>query len=47
MVLLDAYGSPKHEPQKRAIDACAEKFGVMAASLPTGQGLIIKPAIGF
>ncbi|MFO1043995.1 MAG: TylF/MycF/NovP-related O-methyltransferase [Planctomycetaceae bacterium] len=46
MVLLDDYGFPQHEPQKRAIDACAEKFGVMAASLPTGQGLIIKPAMG-
>lgn len=45
MVLLDDYGFRKHESQKRAMDECARQYGVMVASLPTGQGLIIKPAI--
>lgn len=44
MVLLDDYGFGRHEEQKRAMDDCARQQGVMVASLPTGQGLIIKPA---
>ena len=45
MVLLDDYGFGRHEEQKKAMDDCAHREGVMVASLPTGQGLIVKPAI--
>jgi hypothetical protein len=44
IVLLDDYGFRGHELQKSALDACAEKCGVTIAALPTGQGLVIKPA---
>lgn len=44
MVLLDDYGFRNHEMQKHAMDECAQRHGVMVASLPTGQGLVIKPA---
>jgi hypothetical protein len=44
IVLLDDYGFGEHVAQKTEIDRCAERIGVMIASLPTGQGLIIKPA---
>lgn len=39
VVLLDDYG---YQPQKDGLDAWAEKNLVPIASLPTGQGLIIK-----
>ena len=35
---------PRDE-QRRAIDAVAGELGVAVAMLPTGQGLIIKPAV--
>lgn len=44
MVLLDDYAFRGHRAQKTAMDQCVEKFGVMIAALPTGQGLVIKPA---
>lgn len=43
IVVLDDYAYDGYEPQKRAIDALAVEFGVLAVSLPTGQGLLIRP----
>ncbi len=45
VVLLDDYAWQKHETQKYAIDQFAESVGVAVASLPTGQGLIVKPPV--
>jgi hypothetical protein len=42
-VLLDDYAYQGFESQKHAMDAVAKEKGVMIASLPTGQGLLIKP----
>ncbi|MFH1740616.1 MAG: TylF/MycF/NovP-related O-methyltransferase [bacterium] len=43
IVVLDDYGWDIHFEQKRAFDAFAERKGVKILSMPTGQGLIIKP----
>lgn len=43
VVVLDDYGSLAHRAQKDAHDAFAERMGVSILSLPTGQGLILKP----
>lgn len=43
MVVYDDYGSPSHGAQKQAIDAFAAERAVSVLSLPTGQGLIVKP----
>jgi len=42
-VVLDDYGWEKHIVQKRAFDDFALRHRVPILSLPTGQGLIIKP----
>ena len=42
-VVLDDYGWEKHIVQKHAFDDFAGRMGVPILSLPTGQGLIIKP----
>jgi hypothetical protein len=42
-VLLDDYAYHGYEAQKAAMDAFAESKGVAIASLPTGQGLLIRP----
>jgi O-methyltransferase len=42
-IVLDDYGWRKHVEQKRAFDEFASKRGVQVLSLPTGQGLILKP----
>lgn len=42
-VLLDDYGWAAHGSQKKAWDEFARGRGVMVLSLPTGQGLIMKP----
>jgi len=42
-VLLDDYGHSGHEEQKRAFDGFALSKDVKILTLPTGQGLIIKP----
>lgn len=42
-VVLDDYGWLLHAAQKRAIDAFAARAGVEVLSLPTGQGLLLKP----
>ncbi len=43
VVVLDDYGWSVHYEQKKAFDAFAKKHGVSVLSLPTGQGLLIKP----
>jgi hypothetical protein len=42
-VLLDDYAYVGYEAQKHAMDALAAKLDVAIASLPTGQGLLVKP----
>jgi len=42
-MLLDDYGWAGHIVQKRAFDRFADQRGVPILSLPTGQGLILKP----
>jgi macrocin-O-methyltransferase TylF-like protien len=44
-VLLDDYAYFGYAPQKLAMDDFARERGVSVCSLPTGQGLIIKPAL--
>jgi len=43
VLLLDDYGHAGHELQKEAFDEFAQKHEVPILSLPTGQGLILKP----
>lgn len=43
VVVLDDYGFSQFIRQKHAFDAFARARGVAVLSLPTGQGLIIKP----
>ena len=42
-LLLDDYGWAAHANQKKAWDAWAGRTGVAILSLPTGQGLVLKP----
>jgi O-methyltransferase len=42
-IVLDDYGFALHHEQKVAFDAFATRHGVRVLSLPTGQGLILKP----
>ncbi len=42
-VLLDDYAYFGYQPQKEGMDAWAKKMNLSIASLPTGQGLLIKP----
>ena len=42
-VLLDDYGYRGYEAQRVALDALARRRRVQIASLPTGQGLLIRP----
>ena len=42
-VLLDDYAYRGYEAQKHAMDAVAKEKHVMIVSLPTGQGLLMKP----
>jgi hypothetical protein len=44
-IILDDYAYHGYEPQKAAIDSFARARGVTVLSLPTGQGLIIKPPV--
>lgn len=44
-VLLDDYAYLGYTEQKLAMDEFARAHGVTVCSLPTGQGLIIKPAV--
>ena len=43
VIVLDDYGWPFHEVQKREFDAFAAHRGVKVLPMPTGQGLIFKP----
>ncbi len=43
MMLLDDYGWAPHIHQKQAFDQFATRHGIQIMSLPTGQGLIMKP----
>jgi hypothetical protein len=43
IVVLDDYGWPGHENQKDAADNFASSVGTKVLSLPTGQGILIKP----
>lgn len=43
-VLLDDYGFIRHVAQKKAMDRFAASKDVQILSLPTGQGLIVKPS---
>ncbi len=42
IIILDDYGFPGHEEQKKAFDTFALNNSVQILSLPTGQGIIIK-----
>jgi O-methyltransferase len=42
-VILDDYGWLDYVPQKEAIDEFAESVGCKVLTLPTGQGLLLKP----
>jgi hypothetical protein len=43
VVLLDDYGWPYHDVQRREFDRFAARHGVKVLPAPTGQGLIFKP----
>jgi hypothetical protein len=43
VIVLDDYGWPHHEVQKREFDAFAARNGARVLPMPTGQGLIFKP----
>ena len=43
VVVLDDYGGVGHIFQKHAFDEFASRRGVQVLTLPTGQGLIVKP----
>lgn len=43
IIVLDDYGFRGHQEQKSAFDSFARKKKVQILSLPTGQGLILKP----
>jgi hypothetical protein len=42
-VLLDDYANRGRDEQRLAMDGVASDLGVAICTLPTGQGLIIKP----
>lgn len=46
-ILLDDYAYKGYEAQYAAMNQAAEAKGVKIASLPTGQGLVLKPAQGY
>lgn len=43
IVVLDDYGATGYERQKTAMDEFALEQGIAVLTLPTGQGLIVKP----
>ena len=43
IVVLDDYGFSGHESQKHTADRFAASVGVKILSVPTGQGLLLKP----
>jgi O-methyltransferase len=42
-VMLDDYGWVGYRPQKDALDEFASRKGVEILTLPTGQGVILRP----
>ena len=42
IVMLDDYGFEQYRPQRTAMDAWARDNGVPLATLPTGQGMMLK-----
>jgi macrocin-O-methyltransferase TylF-like protien len=46
VILLDDYAFAGYESQKHAMDEAAAAKGIVIASLPTGQGLALKPVPG-
>ena len=44
-VVLDDYAFHGYHPQKQAMDDFARIHEVEIASLPTGQGLLLKPGL--
>jgi Macrocin-O-methyltransferase (TylF) len=46
MILLDDYANRGFETQKTAMDEAASRYHLRVLSLPTGQGLIVKPSSG-
>lgn len=45
MILLDDYGQPLHVEQQVEFDRFARARGVRVLSMPTGQGLLVKPPL--
>lgn len=45
-VIMDDYGWIPYKAQKEVLDAFAARKGVQILTLPTGQGLLLKPPIG-
>lgn len=43
LIRYDDYASHAHAEQTRALDAFAAECGVEILSLPTGQGLLLRP----
>jgi hypothetical protein len=43
VIIYDDYAAPAHGAQKQALDAFAAERSVDILSLPTGQGLLLKP----
>ena len=43
IVILDDYGFTPYVEQKLSMDEFAKSAGVAVCTLPTGQGMIIKP----
>jgi len=43
IVILDDYGWLNYSEQRIALDSFANRMGVHIATLPTGQGLLLKP----
>ena len=43
IVLLDDYGFTDFAPQKKAFDRFASEHDIRILSLPTGQGMFLKP----
>ena len=43
MVLFDDYAYCGYEAQKHALDDFVNRHGLLIASLPTGQGLLVRP----
>lgn len=43
VMILDDYGFPSHQAQKKAFDSFAAQKGVAILYIPTGQAIIFKP----